>query len=76
MNRRLPSLCRSAYGASSAAVTTAMTRVPPSCTLAAESSRAKEKRAGRSSCGPRPSMRCPSLSACREESGIQRQAAR
>ncbi len=56
-------------------MTTTMTRVPPSCTLAEESSRAKEKRGLRSSCGPRPSMRWPSRSACQGEREGQQCAA-
>lgn len=49
-----------------------MTRVRPSSTVHPESSSAKDRRAGRSSCGPRPSMRCPSLSAFAGQGGRQR----
>lgn len=41
-----------------------MTRVRPSSTVQLESSSANWKRAGRSSKGARPSMRCPSFRAC------------
>ena len=49
LNRSDPSLCRSAYGASREAVTTAMTRVRPSSSVQLLSSSANENLAGRSS---------------------------
>lgn len=65
LKRRVPSLWRSAYGASRLALTTAMTRVRPSSAVQLLSSSANCRRTGRSSKGARPSMRCPSLSACK-----------
>lgn len=65
LKRREPSLWRSAKGASRLAVTTAITRVRPSSTVQELSSSANCRRSVRSSKGVRPSMRCPSFSACK-----------